>query len=204
VRIALVTEGVSEFRALRLLYVQFHRRTPHTLLPPLKINVPPDAPPSIVARELKSRLIIAAERGANRALVLLDRERQQACPGAIAVDIERAVERTCRALPVQVALKDRTFENWLVADPSALEALPARFKMSKAAKSAIVPNKADRCDALALLKSSVVRNQYDKVLDSARICSRMDVEKAAMNSRSFRHLLHLLEDHDYRRQCKRP
>ncbi len=148
--------------------------------------------------------MIAAGQGADAAVVLLDREQQDACPGRIARDIAAALMRACAVLPAYVVLKNRCFENWLVADLGALLAQPSRFEVTSAMRKKVEPNKADQCDAIALLKKSVIEDQYEKVRDSVRICSKMDVAVAARHSRSFRHLLHVLEDPAYLSQCRLP
>jgi hypothetical protein len=194
VKIAPLTEGVSEFRAMPALYEQIHARIPNTLQAPLKINVAPDASPAVVARECRSRLLIAAANGAELAIVILDREEQQECPGLIAARIEAQIALACNALPTRVVLKNSMFENWLVADLKALEQQRARFTVTAGMHGRVAPNKADNCDALALLKSAVNKGQYDKVADAQRILRRMDLANAANNSRSLRHLLHVLDD----------
>jgi hypothetical protein len=203
-KIAVLTEGDSEVKSLSSWYEQLHARTGHRLLNPLKINVDPLAAPGIIARECKSRLQIAQKQGAQLALVLLDREQRNECPGMIALTVENAIERVCPILPVKAVLKDRTFENWLISDPSALEAQPARFKLTQATKRRIQPNRADTCDAEALLHSIVLKQHYQKVPDSKLICAKMDVVKGAANSRSLRHLLHILGIDLYADQCKHP
>lgn len=200
---ALLTEGVSEYRAMPLLLPQIRASSRHDIVDVMKINVAPDAPPPVIARECKSRLLIAAANGCDASIVLLDREQQGDCAGLLADEISRAIARACPVVPVHVVLKDRAFENWLIADPDALHAQPGRFRVNAAFRRAVVPNKADRAPALSLLKQAV-RGEYEKVADSARICRRMDVARAAANSRSFRHLLHVLEHEHYPAQCRRP
>jgi hypothetical protein len=205
VRIAIITEGVSEYRNLPQLYEQICAGSPHQVVQTLKINVSPDAPPPVVARESKSRLLVAARSGAQCAIVILDRENQTDCPGLIATQIEAALNRACGgAILVRVVLKDRAFENWLIADLDALEAQPKRFKVAAAARRKVESNKADVLNGTALIKSVVVGGHYDKVADSQRICARMDVLKAASHSRSFRHLLHVFQHPQYAHQCRRP
>ena len=201
-RIAIVTEGVSEYKSLPELYEQLRARTKHTLLNPLKVNVSPDAPVAVVARECKSRVLIASQN-ADLVVILLDREQQPDCPGVIAGSIAGALGQVCAvSASVKVVLKDRAYENWLVADLDALRAQPKRFQVTSGIERAVQPNKADRCDALRLLSTAALGPAFDKVQDSVRICRRMDVHKAAQHSRSLRHLLHVLGDEDYPDQCR--
>lgn len=203
-KIALLTEGVSEYKALPALYDQIHARTMHRLMPPLRVAVTPDAPAAVVARECKSRLIIASARGAGMAIVLLDREQQSECPGLLASAIEAAVGRTCTAVPTRVVLKNRTFENWLVADLAALTVQPRRFKVTATMRNQVEPNKADGCEATKMIKSAIVSGQYDKVHDAERVCGRMNLVTAASHSRSLRHFLHVVSDSVYVNQCRKP
>lgn len=174
------------------------------MLGPLKINVSPDAPALSIAKACRSRLIIAHAKGASLAVLVLDRETQSASPGDIASAIATELVLSRPPLDVSVVIKDRMFENWLVADLDALEAQPGRFKVTPAIRRAVEPNKADGCDALSLLKRAVVGTQYDKVSDASRILKRADVSRSAANSRSFRHFLHALGDKYYSKQCKKP
>lgn len=201
-RIGVLTEGASEVKCLNLLYDQVHSHTRHRLLAPLKINVNPKAPPGIIARECKSRLLIAKQKGAERSVVLLDREDSEDCPGKIALSIESAIMRLCPIMPVRAVLKNRTFENWLIADPEALAAHPKRFTVTAAVRRRIRPDRADSCAAYELLSSIAVRD-YQKISDSRLICSGIDLSRAASNSRSLRHFLHVLDVTPYRGQCKK-
>ena len=204
-KIAVITEGVSEYKSLPRLYPQIASQSPNIVIQTMKVNVSPDAPPAIIARECKSRLLIAADCGAARAVIVLDRERQVDCSGAIAANIASALTQVGRPqLNVQVVLKDRAFENWLIADLDALIKQPKRFKVTQSTRKRIEPNKADKCDALAILNAATMGDHYDKVPDSQRICQNVAVDKAAANSRSFRHFLHVMEYGAYKQQCRNP
>jgi hypothetical protein len=106
--------------------------------------------------------------------------------------------------PSEVVVKDRMFENWLVADIEALKALRGRFRISRSVERSIDPNKADQVDALRILKSCVVRDSYSKVRDSQQILARAAVASMGRNSRSFRRFLHCVGDPTYAAQSKRP
>lgn len=204
-KIAIITEGTGEFKALPRLYPQLQEAMPGTrFMRPLKVNVPPDAPQATVATACLPQVRIACRLGAGVIVVLLDRERQTDCCGLIAEAIARNIclrAELGRAV-VHVALKDRQFENWLVADPDALRMQPARFQVTAGFARKVGNGSADRCDAYPLLKSAVVRGGYDKIDDADRICSRQDVRKVAATSRSFRHFLHVVGYPDYRDGCR--
>lgn len=203
-KVALVTEGMGEYRFLPLLFPQIEAKSPHRLIRPLHVAVPPDAPVVTIVQRCKPLLLLAAANGADLVLVLLDREQRQECPGQIASTLEAALLRASRNIRVKVALKDRTFENWLVADLSALSKQPAKYKVSNGIRKRIEPDKADRCHALATLKDAAINRRYDKIEDGKKLCSHLDVSKAAKHSRSLRHALHLLEYQNYRDQCRQP
>lgn len=102
-------------------------------------------------------------------------------------------------------IKDRTFENWLIADPGAFKKQKARFKITKALESQVVPDKADRVPADRWLDSAVVgKSSYEKKRDATNTVKHFSVARAAKNSRSFRHFCHVLGYEDYAEQCKRP
>lgn len=203
-KVAFITEGVSEFKSLPSLYAQLRLLSGNVFLSPLKVNVSPDAPPRVIARECRSRLLIAQAKGADLAVILLDREAQEACSGLIADQIESAATRLCSTVKLRVVLKDRMFENWLIADLNALRAQPQRFEVSNATVRRVQPNKADRCDAQRILAHCTKGDRYDKVRDSQAICANIDIEVAARHSRSVRHLLHVLGAPVYSSQCRDP
>lgn len=204
-RIAFITEGQSEFQSLPFLYEQLSARSNTVLLSPLRINVSPDAPVAHIAKQSKALVKIALARRVDLVVVLFDRERAPSSPGEIAVGLRNAIHEACELQGTcEVVIKDRMYENWLVADVDGLKSHRKRFRVTQAVERQVAPNKADRADALALLKKAAIGSDYDKVADSKRICRTLDVERAAQNSRSFRHLLHVLGDFDYSSQCKVP
>ncbi len=160
-----------------------------------------------IARQCMPGIRMAYELGAGLVVVVLDRERQRDCPGLLASRIQLECERlatSCGGMSIQVAMKDRTFENWLVADLEALRVQPARFRVTAAMERAVSPDRADRCDAMTILRRAVVRGSYNKIEDSARICSRIDIMRLAANSRSFRHFLHVFGHAAYNANCRNP
>ena len=186
-KIALLTEGDAEYASLPKLLPQLNAAVRHTIVKPLKVNCPPDATAGIIARECKSRVLIAAAKSADLVVVLLDREEQEACPGRIASEVERAIGRMCPNIEIRVVLKDPYYESWLVADMDALAAQPQRFAVTTARRRRVEPNKADRANGMALIKEMVKGDHYDKAPDSERICSKMELERAILHSRSLRY-----------------
>lgn len=96
------------------------------------------------------------------------------------------------------------YENWLVSDVEALKCQPGRFAVSDADARRVVPNRADRIDAMTLLKRMCKDAAYEKVRDSERILTRADVMRMAENSRSFRRFLRVVGHPSYQRQSASP
>jgi hypothetical protein len=152
--------------------------------------------------------IFVANRGVRQVVIILDREQQTDCCGAIAGEIAQAVTRQCEneglRVEVSVVLKDRTYETWLLSDPDALRASTGRFRVSAALARKVQPNKADTADAGTLIKTAVVNGRYDKVEDGVRIMKAADPSRMGANSRSFRRLLRVVGDRAYAKQSKLP
>jgi hypothetical protein len=202
---AVIVEGVGEYKGLPHVIEKLRNRSKNTHLRPVRIAVSPNSPPAKIARECVKAMKVASALGATRAVLLIDREQVQRCPGEIASELEAEIERQYgSSLPVSVVIKDRSFENWLIADLQALRSQPARYSIKNSHVGKVEPNKADGCAALKLLNSAALKDPFHKIDDAARICERMDVSAAARNSRSFRHFLHVMGDPEYGKQCRRP
>jgi hypothetical protein len=200
-RVGVIVDGDSEYKALPQLF----RRIPDincqvigTLLAP----IPPTATPGVIARSCKSGIEILTRKQANDIVVLIDREDDMDCPGerALAIGSRLTVPANIRGY---VVLKDRMFENWLVADLNALKAFPARYKITPAVERKVVQGKADSVDALRFMKD-VTNPSYAKTRDSKKILEAADPMSMAENSRSFRRLLRILGSAAYKHQTLRP
>jgi hypothetical protein len=202
VKIGVVVDGVSEYASLPSLYAELRKTTGNQILRPVKADIHPTATVGVIVRQCSKRIQECYERGADRVVVLIDREDQTECPGEIASAIETQLAQG--NLDAHVVIKDRTYENWLLGDIDALKALPGRFSLSKATVKAVQPNKADNVDALSLLKRSVRSGSYHKVDDSKRICEKMEAGRLAQHSRSFRRFLRILGDSAYGTQSAIP
>ncbi|MEV6368739.1 DUF4276 family protein [Micromonospora musae] len=205
-KVFVITEGVSEYRGLPKLSSQIQASCRHTLKV-LKTNVPSDVPISKIVRRSISNVLLAFAENADLVVLLLDREEQDSCCGKVAESIRQELARSVGdqySDKIYVVLKDRKFENWLVADLDALKAQPARFKVTPSVVKKVAPNKADTIDAEKLIKSIVIGGNYEKVADSGRICERLNLEQAAVNSRSFRHFLHVIGHPAYSDGCRAP
>lgn len=174
--------------------------------PLLYVDIQPTAPVPRIAREVAKHLATLRSRAVTRAIVLIDFEGNQNCPGDWGRSIGNLalrMARQCSGLELEVVVKHRKLENWLLSDPEALMTMPGRFEVSQNARSLIVPDKADRCDAEPLLKR-IVRGDYRKREDAIRILAAMDPLRAAANSRSLRRLLRVLGHPGYSLQSRSP
>lgn len=185
-KIGVVVEGQSEFTALPQLREQFCSETAASNVKVLRARYDPHARPERVVRACRSALRQLVGRKFDLAVILIDRERQAKASAAIAQKLEAAFDAAEVGIPIAVVVKDRCFENWLVADLEALRALTARFEVSTGMVNAIEPDKADRADAHRLLKVAAKGGAYGKVDDARRILEKATTRHIAQHSRSFR------------------
>lgn len=204
-RIATISEGQTEFACLPLLFPQVKNATGDILLNPLYAQIPPKEPVHRIVRECVKALRVASVSKPDLVLILIDREDANSSAGSIGAEIERGIKAEhSYAFAVRVVVKDRMFENWLIADVDALAAQPKRFEVTEALRRRVQPNKADRVAALELMKKAARNGQYDKVADGKRTAAHLDLLRAGQHSRSLRHFLHVLGHPAYQEQCARP
>lgn len=202
-RIMIATEGESEVRVLPEIVCAVR---PEVICKKvLKVTCQPDGTPKHIANAACSLLYIAESKDVDKFVLVLDREDNQREAGTIARDVKQAI-MALRSWPfeVSVVLKDRTLENWLIADLDALRKQRARFRVTDAVARQVEPDKADRVRAIEVLKRVTLGRGYDKKIDGLNIAKRLDVDAAGMHSRSFRHFLHVLGHETYSEQCRRP
>lgn len=201
-----IVDGQAEFRALPELFPRI--KCDHIILSPLRADIQPYSPIPRIVQAIKSRLHIQVGRGADAALILIDRESREECVGDWAIQIQEALAQGCGSIveigAFAVVIKNSKFENWLVSDPDALLKMSARFKLTKSQIDSIQPNKADRVDGLSILRSAAIKRSYDKVQDAVRILKLTDPLRMAENSRSFRRLLRVVAHPNYTDQSKNP
>lgn len=196
-RIGVVVEGRGEFKALPEIKEQVRSATKASELKVLFAPYDPHAQPGRIVRECESRIRQFYARGYDLVLVLIDRESRRTSCSALAASLEQEFARADFRIPVQVVIKDRRFENWLVADLDALTQMTARFKVTKGMAREVKPDRADRVDAVRFLKRASLGDDFGKVDDAKRIMKRADIGAIAQNSRSFRCFLGRLGHPDY-------
>jgi hypothetical protein len=206
-KVGFIVDGDAEFASLP--HVLRRIDSKHEVLPRvLKAPVHPLGGPGKIARAVMPAVHLFVTKGVRHVVIILDREHQTECCGAIAAEITQAVSTRCKneglGVEVSVVLKDRAYENWLVSDPEALRASAARFRVTAALTKKVQPNKADTVEAGKLIKTAVVKGSYDKVEDGVRIMKAADPSRMGANSRSFRRLLRVAGDPTYSKQSKHP
>lgn len=204
-RYGLIVDGEAEYRALPLLIPRIS--TNATFVgPPLRVGVHGACPVGQIVGAVDSRLRILRAKRVERAIVLLDRESAAECAGGLATSIGRALASVAarEELVVEVVVKDRMLENWLVADARGLRRMRARFNIASGLARRITNDGADRVEALEILRSAALRDSYDKVADAVRIARQADVGLMGGASRSFRRFLRVAGCGEYSSQSARP
>jgi hypothetical protein len=207
VKIGLIVDGLGEAAALPLLRERI--RSPHVLLKPVhERKLQPLAKPEQIALVAARRCLLLAAEGVELAVVLLDRETREDCPGRFASQLESLISRRLagRRIAVTVVMKDRCFENWLIADLECLGDTPRLFSnLTQVAQTVPFGNADGIDDALDILhRACGPRGTYNKVEGAKAICTHLDPGRAARNSRSFRRFLRVLEDSRYAGQSRLP
>jgi Domain of unknown function (DUF4276) len=203
-RIGMLVDGQAEYRSLPDLIPRI--RTPNTLINPLYADIQPFAPVGQIAHTICTKLPVLAAKKAECALILIDRETRDTCPGEIAANL--AARLQCHASTfglhsIQVVIKDRTFENWLLSDVSALAAFPVRFEITDSTERAILRG-VDRLDGAKIFRQISAKSEYEKIKDAKRILAKADPDKMGKASRSFRRMLRVVGHPDYLDQSIRP
>ena len=202
-RVALVVDGEAEYRSMGLVCEKLREECGQTFLRPVKAVVDPVSPAAAIARMLKDRILDMEARRADLIVVLIDRETRDECPGDVASAIRGEIQRYATS-QICVVLKDRMYENWLVADVSSLARMRARFNITRGRRVQIEPNRADGIDALELLRLAAKKKAYDKVADGIRIMRVAEPSQIAANSRSFRRFLRCVRHPAYSTQSRLP
>jgi hypothetical protein len=204
----LIVDGGAEYASLPALLPRID--THHTLIQRvLRAHVHPLAP---VGNQVRAVLPRVREHvmlhDARKVIVLLDREGEAKCPGTLGDTLKAALEARCAqeglGVAVDVCIKDRMFENWLVSDLKAFRTLPKRFHISKSFESQVAPDRADRADAVRLLKTAAIGKPYHKVDDAKRILKAAEPLRIGANSRSFRRFLRVSGSRTYAHQSRVP
>ena len=202
-KIGILVEGSAELEALKLLTERI-KIEGIQLLSPIQASMQPKSAPGQIARVAAAKLGILKTKKAERVIVLIDREDRPECSGGWAVEIEAAFKRLGHQ-HIKVVIKNRKFENWLIADVGVFRKLKARYKVTEKFEKSVVPDKADTvADAKALLDQIVIKHGFHKRRDAAQVAALQDHLEIGKNSRSFRRFLRLIGHPHYKDQSKKP
>jgi hypothetical protein len=200
-RTGIIVDGQAEPEALSLALRRLRDIGPFHIV---YARIQPTAAPARIAEMARDQVEKLLARGAQRIVLLIDREDRDDCAPGFAAAIESAMLGLGTG-QVRVVVKNRKFENWLIADPDALARLRKRFEITEAFRRHVGPDKADNVpDAEAWLARATRGDSYHKRGDPLRIMRVLDVRAAAKNSRSLRRFLRVLGWPGYRDQSKRP
>jgi hypothetical protein len=201
-RIGIIVEGNGEVPAFKALIPKLTTAA-EVLATPVRADLQPKAAPNQVAASAKAAVNYLIGRQVDMVIVLIDRE-DNPNAAAFAATLTTAFSDRYPGIGFEVVVKDRSVENWLVADIDALRAQPKRFKVTSAEIKRVVPNKADGQDAEWLLNKMALKFEYDKGGDPSRIAGHQDPRRAGQNSRSFRRFLRVIGDPIYAKQSRIP
>ncbi len=199
-KIGIIVDGDAEMKAFRCLTERIGIQGVQ-LLKPIHADMQPKATAGQIAKAAEDKLGILRSKKADQIIVLIDRENRQECPGKWKDEIEMAFSELGYS-QVKVVIKNRKFENWLIADAGVFKKLRARYQMTE---PLVAPNQADNVeDAEKLLNKITVKVEYSKGRDAAQIAALQDYLEVARNSRSFRRFLRLIGHPHYKDQSKKP
>jgi len=204
-RIGILVDGRSEFFGLPHLVPRL--RTRAAVLNPLYCDMQPLAPIPQIANAAAKRIPILLTRGITHILLLIDLEQRAECAPEIASRLKSEVIKRIPSKPalgVDVVVKVRTFENWLIADPECLKSSPAMFHDTHRISTSVANDRADQVDAQALLKDCTTKRHFNKVAIAQAICARQDPDRAALTSRSYRRFLRVIRASPYLHQSRSP
>ena len=204
-KIGIIVDGDAESQALVNLVAQCSGAKTQ-IIKPVYADIQPKASYKQIAAKAVDRIDFLRSKNASKIVLLIDREDWDKC----AVEIKKGLEDALKELGhdnVAVVVKERKFENWLIADLTALRSMPGRFVLTKAFENQVRLDRADGVvDAEKLLNSVVASRtpEYHKRRDAQAITSKQDLLRLACNSRSFRRFLRLLGHSVYAKQSKIP
>jgi Domain of unknown function (DUF4276) len=204
-RVGLVVDGLSEVRALPLLYRRID--LPHTLVATLRADLQPHAPAGQIALRASARCKVLSTKRPDLIIVLLDLETRRDCTGDFASAIQKLIVDHLGkvSFKVEVVIKVRTFENWLISDIQCMSRTPSLFVDAARVARSVPAGNADGIDAMRILQqASGRRRPYEKVAGAVATCQHLDPGRAALNSRSFRRFLRVLGDIRYADQSRLP
>jgi hypothetical protein len=191
-------------KALPKLYPALQARAKIQLISPLRAAVDPLSPTPVLTAGLQTAIRLSIARGAHQIIVILDRENTEISAAdrarVLELSLQEALDKNIR-----VVIKDRCFENWLIASPEAFVAQRARYSHPDRIAKQVQPDRADLVrNPCALINSAISKGEYDKTNDAPKILARSNLDSLAANSRSFRRFLAVLGDPAYANGSRAP
>lgn len=196
-KVGLVVDGDSELLALPILLPRI--RGTHRVIKTVKADIQPYSSPQNIARKVQRQLPILKELGVQIVVIVLDREKNPQCCGQWSSAIRDAVISLAGGSnfsEFRIVLKNRTFENWLIADQASLLSQKSRFRWRR------LSGEVDELNARDLLNRAAIGAAYHKIRDSIRIVKLAEPAQIGSQSRSFRKFLGVLGCAEYRTQTR--
>lgn len=185
-KIGVICDGDAEVEVLRVLLGKVSIEGIQ-LIGAAYADMQPMAPPGQVVAAARSRIDIWRAKNASRIIVAIDRERSVICPGERAESLRFAFH-AAGYHEVEVVVKDRKLENWLIADAEAVSGLN-NFSLPDSVVQRVHAAGADSVNDAQRELERAGRNGYSKRRDALRIAAVAAVERIELRSRSFRRFL---------------
>lgn len=203
IRIGIITEGSAEQKSLVEL-VKSLRSNETIIINPVFASIEPKATPQQIAKAAESRVKILNSKLCDRIILIIDMENTDQCLVKRVTVLEKAFHEKGYT-NVNVVIKNRQYENWLIADIEAIGNCKG-FTLTQVFKNKIVPNKADNVNnpVELLTKLKTNKRRFDKNADVLSIIKNCDPVRMGMHSRSFRRFLRLMNHPNYKTQSKFP
>lgn len=196
-KIGIIVDGREEQNTLNTIVSKINIEKTQ-IVTPLYASIAPKATPLQIAKAMESRVKILCNRGVDKIVVAIDLEDLNECPGVRAISVQNA----CLELGyknVEVVIKNRKFENWLIADIENLKGIKS-YTVSTALEAKL-QNADSIKDAVQELHQIKGKNKYyHKTKDATALAKNISPERMAQCSRSFRKFLKILGHEKYCKQ----
>lgn len=204
-RVGVVSDGSAEIESLRILLRKL--KSDYTIIESAAAyaQMQPKSTPKQIAKAAASKVdILHNLKKIDKVIVIIDREDLEICPGEFSEKIRKALHSQVKP-EVSVVVKDKKFENWLLASPDTISKNSKRFQDIHKYKNKIAPNRADNIiDSENLLKKTAKDNQYNKGVCPNEILEAACPDEMGANSRSFRKFLQEAGVRKYKKQSLKP
>jgi hypothetical protein len=198
-RVGVICDGDAEVEVLKVILGKLSLAEIE-LLGAVYADMQPSAPNAQVVFAARSRIEIWRARRVNKIVVVIDREQSSMCPGQRAQEL-RAAFHGSGFTEVEVVVKDRKLENWLLADAEGVSTLKG-FSISDSLARRVRNAGADSIgDAQAELERASSKG-YGKRRDAVRIAQVSSIAVIEERSRSFRRFLRHVGHPSYQTQSR--